>query len=449
MRQPNPNVQPEQAQAVWDAARPFAGSGPSERVVTAHCTLITPMFGGGVKPGEVDREMPIRASGLRGQLRFWWRLLHRHRTGKESADLFAAESALWGGISSEGPRASRVTLQIKQATKRAPGDLSASASPSSAPGSVQVVPKSKLDLPAYALILERGEDPELLNAGYTFDLVLRFRQAPPRQQQEEVLEALRWWASFAGVGARTRRGLGAVKVTGGDVELTPVTADEVEARGGWMVTGQPASSAADAWKKAVGALQRFRQGEGVGRNPGHSGHGKRPGRSRWPEPDTIRCATGTHATMHEPEHRAKGFYPRAAFGLPIVFHFKDRGDPGTDDRKTPDPTLEPVGGDRMASPLILRPWFDGQQYRPVALLLPGWKERLSMPVRLKLPGAATSASASASSESSRAWPEDLDERKRLTAKIGPMRDQVHDQRAADPLSAFMHFFADSLAGGRR
>ena len=442
MRQSNPNVQPEQAQAVWDAARPFAGSGPSERVVTARCELITPMFGGGVKPGEVDREMPIRASGLRGQLRFWWRLLYG--ADREPADLFVTESALWGGISSRGPRASQVTLQVRQATHHAPGDLSASASPSSAPGSVQLIPKSKLDLPAYALILERGEDPELLNAGYKFELVLRFKQATTRQQQEEVLEALRWWASFSGVGARTRRGLGALKVTGDDVELTPVTAEEVEARGGWMVEGRRGGDAIEAWKQAVGALQRFRQGKDVGRNPGH---GKRPGRSRWPEPDTIRCATGTHATMHEPEHRAKGFYPRAAFGLPIVFHFKDRGDPGTDDRKTPDPTLEPVGGDRMASPLILRPWFDGQQYRPVALLLPGWKERLSVPVRLKLPGAATSASAS--SESSRAWPEDPDERKRLAAKIGPMRDQVHDQRAADPLSAFMHFFANNLAGGRR
>ena len=420
MREPNPNVQPEQAQAIWDAARPSAGSGPSERVVTAHCKLITPMFGGGVIAGEVDPEMPIRASALRGQLRFWWRLLHR--AGKKPADLFADESDLWGGISSEGPRASQVTLQA------------------SAPGSVQLVHESKLPV-SYALIPDpENKDRLLLNAGYGFELVLRFRQATTRHQQEEVLEALRWWANFSGVGARTRRGLGAVKVTSDDIELEPVTDDEVEARGGWMVAGQPESSATEAWKKAVGALQRFRQGAGVGRNPGH---GKRPGRSRWPEPDTIRRVTNKHARMHAPQHPVDGFYPRAAFGLPIVFHFKDKGDPGTDDRRASDPTLEPVGGDRMASPLILRPWFDGQRYRPVALLLPRWKERLSVPVRLELPGAATSASASP--EPSRAWPEDPDERERRAAKIEPMRDQG----AADPLSAFMHFFQASLAGGGR
>jgi len=449
MREPNPNVQPEQAQAIWDAARPSAGSGPSERVVTAHCTLITPMFGGGVTAGEVDPEMPIRASALRGQLRFWWRLLHG--AGKKPADLFADESDLWGGISSKGPRTSQVTLQVRQTMDSGSGDRSASASPSSAPGSVRVrlVPKSKLDLPAYALILERGDDPELLKAGYTFELVLRFRQATIRQQQEEVLEALRWWANFSGVGARTRRGLGAVKVSSEDEELKsklkPVTAEEVEARGGWMVEGQRGGSdPIKVWKDAVGALQCFRQGAGIGRNPGH---GKRPGRSRWPEPDTIRRVTNKHARMHAPQHPVDGFYPRAAFGLPIVFHFKDKGDPGTDDRRAPDPTLEPVGGDRMASPLILRPWFDGQRYRPVALLLPRWKERLSVPVRLKLPGAATSASASP--EPSPAWPKDPDERKRLAARIQPMHDQMRDQDAADPLSAFMHFFQASLAGGGR
>ena len=402
-----------------DTARSSAGS---ERVVTVRCTLITPMFGGGVKPGEVDREMPIRASALRGQLRFWWRLLYG--AGKKPADLFDAESKLWGGISREGPRASRVTLQVKSAIHRGPGNLSARSAGD--PVSDQLVPKSRLDFPAYALILERGEDPKLLQAGYSFDLVLRFRQTATSRQQEEVLEALRWWASFAGVGARTRRGLGAVEVASDDVGLTPVTAEEVEARGGWMVTGQPKSNAIEAWKDAVGALQRFRQKD-VGRNPGQ---GNRPGRSRWPEPDTIRHVTGTNATAHEPEHRvAEGFYPRAAFGMPIVFHFKDRGDPR-------DQVLNPDGHDRMASPLILRPWFDGKQYRPVALLLPDWKECLSVRVCLNPAGAATPAPA---------WPEDPDERKRLAARIKPM----HDQGADDALSAFMNFFQESLAGRER
>lgn len=428
MRQPNQNVLPKHARGVWDATRSSSGSEP----VTVRCTLVTPMFGGGVKPGEVDREMPIRASALRGQLRFWWRLLYG------AGNLFVAESALWGGISSKGPRASQVTLQVRQTMNRGPGNLPASSPPSGARVGAQLAPESKLDLPPYALI----PDPEkkgrlLLNAGYDFALALRFRQTATSRQQEEVIEALRWWANFGGVGARTRRGFGAVKVVRDDVELKPVTAEEVKARGGWMVTGRPENNEIEAWKGAVGALQRFRQGKDIGRNPGQ---GKRPGRSRWPEPDTIRHVTGKHAPMHEPRLpvAVDRFYPRAAFGLPIVFHFKDQGDPGTDDRKAPDPTLEPVSGDRMASPLILRPWFDGQRYRSVALLLPGWEERLSVPVRLDPAEARGKASASA-------WPKDPVERSRLAAQIKPM----HDQGATDPLTAFMNFFAKNLTGGAR
>ena len=449
MRQPNPNILPEHARKVWDTARSSAGS---ECVVTARCKLITPMFGGGVKPGEVDCEMPIRASALRGQLRFWWRLLYG--AGKKPADLFDAESKLWGGISREGPRASRVTLQVKSAIHRGPGNLSARSAGD--PVSDQLVPKSRLDFPAYALILERGEDPELLQAGYSFELVLRFKKTAIPRQQEEVLEALRWWASFAGVGARTRRGLGAVKVASDDVGLTPVTAEEVEARGGWMVTGQPeGNNPVKAWKSAVETLQRFRQGAGVGRNPGQGT--PHPGRSRWPEADAIRRLTRTHAPAHKPEHPVDGFYPRASFGLPLVFHFKDKhkGDPKGKDRDNlvlnPDrhersvspqqarrhDNDDPSDRDkRMASPLILRPWFDGRQYRPVALLLPDWKERLSVHVCLDPAGAKTPAPA---------WPEDPDERKRLAARIKPM----HDQGADDALSAFMNFFQESLAGRER
>ena len=75
------------------------------------------MYGGGVKAGEVDLNMPIRASALRGQLRFWWRLLNS-ATYPTSVGLFNAESALWGGISSNGPQASQVRLQVKASPVR-------------------------------------------------------------------------------------------------------------------------------------------------------------------------------------------------------------------------------------------------------------------------------------------------------------------------------------------
>ena len=90
MRQPNPNLCPKKVQTAWKK------SSSTSTQVTVQCELITPMYGGGVKAGVVDRNMPIRASALRGQLRFWWRLLN-----STTYPLFSAESALWGGYFSQ------------------------------------------------------------------------------------------------------------------------------------------------------------------------------------------------------------------------------------------------------------------------------------------------------------------------------------------------------------
>ena len=414
MRQPNPNILPEAARSAWKKGRSSSGY---DQTVTAHCTLMTPMYGGGVTAGQVDPALPIRASALRGQLRFWWRLLQcTGDDGEAFADsrkLFGVETDLWGGISSKGPQASRVALQVK-----------------STPVEEQrlVAWRNGQGFPAYALILERQDNPQLLKEGYSFEVVLRFKQAATDQQREQVAEALRWWASFGGVGARTRRGLGAVKATSEDFALKPVSANDVKSRGGRMILGRTDANAGKAWKTAVDTLKKFRQGEKVGRNPGHR---NRPGRSRWPEPDVVRRVTGRYAGGHEPEHPVDGFYPRAAFGLPIVFQFKDKksGDP-------PDHTLVPVRPgkgkqDRMASPLILRPYFYGERYHPLALLLPGWKERISVPVGFD-PGKERPA-----------WPNEPDERKRLAARVPPMKN-----RGEDALTAFMRFFEAQLGSAR-
>lgn len=398
MRQPNPNLCPRNAQAVWQ------GRSSSSTQVTAQCELITPMYGGGVKAGVVDRNMPIRASALRGQLRFWWRLLNSTTYANSNA-LFSVESALWGGISSSGPQASQVSLNVKASPVRSQDMISSR-------GNNNRI-RNDFD---YVLILEQNDNPTLLNAGYTFELVLSFKSTIGPQQQNQVIEALRWWASFGGVGARTRRGLGAVKVTDSNLACVsdPVSEQEVNSKHGVMVLRNPCNDAVRAWRYAINKLKNFRQGQGVGRNHGRAG---RPGRSHWPEPDEIRRLARTHAVGYEPAHPVQDSYPRAAFGLPIVFHFKDRGDPG-------DHTLEPECSGRMASPLILCPYFDGTEYHSLALLLPGWKNCVSIPVRFdRLLGEA--------------WPEDLAVRSTQAASVPPMNG-----RADDALSAFLHYFKE-------
>ena len=354
------------------------------------------MYGGGVKAEVVDRAMPIRASALRGQLRFWWRLLYGG--DRPSAEVFKEECAIWGGISAEGPHASQVVVRV--------------ACP--AVEDNQLIVGKPPNVADYTLILdpkEKKKPPKLLKQEYSFHVTLEFRGDDKREQ---VVEALRWWASFSGVGARTRRGLGAVKVP--DAEVKPVQKEEVEKLGGRIVLGPDVPDAMTAWRSAIGPLRRFRQ-VGVGRGGAGS-----PGRSNWPEADTIRRVAGRWA--HDPQHAVDGVYPRAAFGLPIVFHFKD------EDEGDPSDTLDAAGEgrDRMASPLILRPYFDGLRHRPMALLLPGWQDRVGVMVALKTSG-----------HSVQAWPDDAGERKRLAEKIAPMKDL-----GDDALSAFMHYFEKQM-----
>lgn len=66
---------------------------------TLNCELVTPLYGGGVEAATVDKDMPIRASAIRGQLRFWWRLLAKHKwkLGNTKA-IQEAEFSLWPSL---------------------------------------------------------------------------------------------------------------------------------------------------------------------------------------------------------------------------------------------------------------------------------------------------------------------------------------------------------------
>jgi CRISPR-associated protein Cmr1 len=124
------------------------------------------------------------------------------------------------------------------------------------------------------------------------------------------------------------------------------------------------------WDWLIGLFKHFRQGPGFARN-----HGKqpiRPGRSRWPEPETIRETLGAdrrrsgHQRLSDIPADA---FPRAEFGLPIIYELRGEGEP-------PKASLQPIvdgkPGDRMASPLILKPLaLSNGQAVPVIVRLVG------------------------------------------------------------------------------
>ena len=391
---------------------------PTKAWQTYQCTLVTPMYGGGVEASEVDTEMPIRASSIRGQLRFWWRIACGPKDPKE---LLKQETAIWGGIGDNGATASQVEIRVK------------ADHPIKLISSEKIVAKNDKEGRGITYVLGAGDPAECLDSGFKFKISINYNLRPNVQGslgleslKENVTQALRWWATFGGVGAKTRRGFGALEIDG--VEHIPTTHfdDEKKSKGCRLALAKNISvqDPQYAWKIATLRLQEFRQGINIGRNKGQN---KIFGRSRWPEPDQLRRMTKKHKVNHAPEHPADNIFPRAAFGMPIIFDFNDRS------KKEPDTmTLLPKGEQRMASPLVLRPYFDGATWQAAALLLPSWQEALMQELMLdpKPQGQPQH------------WPSTPNQRQSLAREISPMKKQDGSLRGNDPLSAFLDYFKE-------
>lgn len=325
--------------------------GSKEAWQEIYCELVTPIYGGGVQAAMPDVLMPIRATAIRGQLRFWWRLLAQQKWNLKEKSLREAEFRLWGGIGEEAA-ASLVFLRVQIQNKLQEASLSDYAGPL-----------------GYALFTVRAtkELPEMRlgKEGLRWIVQWRLSEKANETDKQQVLETLRWWVNFGGVGARTRRGCGAfvVKDSSNPVFKQPLSVDEVMQAGCKLVLRPSTNCALKAWKEAVQRLRDFRQGKEVGRNP--SSDIKKPaGRSRWSEPDEIRRITRTHSDRHKPEHPAGDLFARGVFGMPIIFHFVGGDEPA-------DTTLQPKCKERMASPLIIRPVWDGKGgFQAAALSLP-------------------------------------------------------------------------------
>ncbi len=328
--------------------------------------VVTPMFGGGVEAGKNDPVTLIRPTAVRGHLRFWWRAT-RGAQFSDAATMRKHEIAIWGSTR----LASRVTIEVavKERGETKPCRFSAGGR------SLRFQP----GYPGYALFPFQGNPRERIpvrdgTVGAAFDLDLNY----PPEIQEDVEIAVWAWTNFGGMGARTRRGCGALRCEAfAPSEGTPAGLGTW--LGYWMArlhwkpavqqhpwatltshirVRQRQVDAMVAWREAIDLLRQFRQGEGVGRDRGASD--KTPGRSRWPEPEGVRRATqrflrrGQTRPHRRLEYVPDDVYPRAEFGLPIVFQFKDEN--GGDPPKTELlPLTDGEQRSRLASPLIIKP----------------------------------------------------------------------------------------------
>lgn len=338
------------------AAVPAQGTGGLVHIERTF-KVITPVHGGGVgwDPAEqakhvrpIDPVTPVRSAAVRGQLRFWWRAT----TGcsfSSLQEMYDREAVVWGRSASEDKSGAGATALrvVRQPKTEVTSDLVRVAY-----GAFALMNGFKNDQePRGILTLLKGPSELVLTTTPDF-----------RSEVELAVDA---WLAFGGIGGRTRRGFGAVHSANLDVQSR--LRDRLAKQrlvpsliGAKVDHGSTAfDDAMRAHENALESLKAFRQGVGIGRNAGQERN--RPGRSRWPEADQIRRVRMANEPRHAPAHSVKKF-PRAAFGMPIIFHFKDRGDPA-------DNSLQPEGYERMASPLILRPMLHEGKWHAAAIVL--------------------------------------------------------------------------------
>jgi len=338
--------------------------------------FLTYVFGGGVTVRDhekhADAVTPIRGASIRGQLRFWWRACNP--SGCTTVEeLRKREGEIWGATSQAAKVEITVVMQPSKFREVAVYEYKDNGRLRACRGMETIAYGAFPLQPASALHGARVKPGVLYDSGGTpFTLRLRF----PEDVRADVEAALWAWESFGGLGGRTRRGFGAIAREGGP-DAGNVTAELAKYQSHPRIAGVPSlrgarfamaprshGDAVDAWKAELGLLQRLRQGPGFGRNHPQPNSLKPAGRSRWPEADQIRGLTGATAPLHAQPVVSVESFPRAAFGMPIVFHFVDPGDPNMSLQ------LQPVGErDRFASPLLLRPLPDGRAFRAAALVL--------------------------------------------------------------------------------
>lgn len=335
------------------------GPGGSSEERVYEIELITPMYGGGVVAGVNEQERPIRVPSIRGQLRFWWRAT-RGTAFTSLEELKKREAAIWGSTERSSPTWVRVACDSYNQVRERAANY----------GFEKYGPET------YALFPAVNNGQNLVKEGLKFTVSLRCL----KEHEVDVHCAVWAWVNFGGLGARTRKGCGALFCR----ELAPKNAQTF---GAWLkenlqrygvtssavaklpylskkiLFGKAEGAALTAWSKGLATIKEFRQGKGFARGKGSEG---RPGRSYWPEPDTIRRALKSHAPRHAPDASKPDGFPRALFGLPIVFHFKDEreGDPSTE--------AYPKGKKRMASPVLMRPLrTQDNQVIPAVVFLEG------------------------------------------------------------------------------
>ncbi|WP_037586651.1 type III-B CRISPR module RAMP protein Cmr1 [Stenoxybacter acetivorans] len=394
--------------------------------------IVTPMFGGGVTAGVVDETMPIRATAIRGHLRFWWRMLYGK--DKQADELFNAESDIWG----DTKKKSKVEILIKAVDNYKEYQRNLTDDPVNQNNERYKKKNSKGKLvDAEGKFGFENDSPELyilfstitndkkinkylLKEGFKFILRLSFSNSLSDDNKEVVRDAMRAWVCFGGIGSRTRKGCGALKFVSNEndkdfvkkiIEKSQHKKEIIDLLERINCQGFCGNATVDsskypqpakicAWSRSIEIYKEFRQGACFART-------KEYGRSHWSEADSIRelsnCALPKHKDPLKETKDLIPCFPRSIMGLPIIIHFKDSPQSSPIPNKEPmdftiTPKYENKNYERMASPIITKPIFIEGKWYPFVLILP-YQHALDMEINVKGKGIEKSIEKSYGKES--------------------------------------------------
>lgn len=343
---------------------------PDPNIITQTRTykLITPLFGGGAKTQKPDEVTTVRATEVRGHLRFWWRATRGGMFDGSLEKMKAEEERIWGSAAQKGKKGySEVRVNILNASKD--NELK-----------TQKVKDKTLHISdprtdwGYISFPLKEDKEKNKPAGsvwktVSFTLEISF----PKNLEEDIESALWAWETFGGIGGRTRRGFGALglsekTVNGKKSEFSLFSYENAEKEikeklknhtGDWdkntphlsfkskmKVIKVTSSNADDVWRALIVQYQNFRQKR----------H-KKLGKSLWPEANELRRRLGIPMNWKPDEvEDAKLIekFPRSAFGLPLLMHLPEDGDVTFTIQGKPDPKTGKKY-ERLSSMLILKP----------------------------------------------------------------------------------------------
>lgn len=353
-----------------------------------HFELITPMFGGDSESWKLDTKNPVRGQAVKGQLRYWWRTMQNETDFKQ---LLYKESQRWGGKVSDDDKLSNIKSPVSIAVIEQK-DIKTETIKANEKGNAL----GKNSIPGYVLFpvtqnIKNGEKIYIITQ-LKFTLLISY----PEKYQKEVTNTLILWALFGGVGARTRRGTGSLYcaelmksfTSKTDIKnfINELSSEQMQARDYARLTGSQLfindkmknTPIATIWFGLLKDYGNYRQDRK--RKENSNGH-KKPGRSFWPEPDAIRKITHQSSPTHKEPVNTENWFPRAAFGLPILTTFTTQGDPTKGQTIHLEPDISVLNkSERYPSPMILKviKLNDGQVFSCCFVLNQNFPEQLKL-----------------------------------------------------------------------